>query len=96
MASCAAARRQLSRIDESSESRLTREGSESAEPTTPLEGARAGHSQEKAARLAGVDRSYFGAIERGEFNISFDTLVKIGAGLGTKASALCARARLWH
>jgi transcriptional regulator with XRE-family HTH domain len=53
-----------------------------------------GHSQEKAARLAGVDRSYFGAVERGEFNISFDTLVKIAAGLGTKASALCARAQL--
>ena len=53
-----------------------------------------GHSQEKAARLAGVDRSYFGAVERGEFNISFDTLVKIATGLGTTAGALCARARL--
>jgi hypothetical protein len=41
-----------------------------------------------------VDRSYFGAIERGEFNISLDTIVKIAAGLDTKPSALCARARL--
>jgi transcriptional regulator with XRE-family HTH domain len=53
-----------------------------------------GHSQEKAARLIGVDRSNLGAIERGEFNVSFDTLVRIAAGLGTTASALCARARL--
>jgi DNA-binding XRE family transcriptional regulator len=50
-------------------------------------------TQEKAARRAGVDR-YFGAIERGEFNISLDTIVKIAAGLATKPSALCARARL--
>jgi hypothetical protein len=34
------------------------------------------------------------AVERGEFNISFDTLVRIAAGLGTTASALCARAQL--
>jgi transcriptional regulator with XRE-family HTH domain len=53
-----------------------------------------GHSEEKAARLASVDRSYFGAVERGEFNVSFDTLVKIAAGLDTKVSAICARARL--
>jgi len=53
-----------------------------------------GQSQEKTARRAGLDRSYFGAIERGEFNISFDTIVKIAAGLGTKPSVLCARARL--
>jgi transcriptional regulator with XRE-family HTH domain len=44
-------------------------------------------AQKKAARLAGVDRPYFGAIERGEFNISFGTLVKIAAGLGTTACA---------
>jgi transcriptional regulator with XRE-family HTH domain len=55
---------------------------------------KSGQSQEKAARRAGVDRSYFGAIERGEFNISLDTIVKIAAGLDTKASALCALARL--
>jgi transcriptional regulator with XRE-family HTH domain len=53
-----------------------------------------GQTQEKAARRAGLDRSYFGSIERGEFNISLDTIVKIAAGLETKPSALCARARL--
>jgi transcriptional regulator with XRE-family HTH domain len=55
---------------------------------------RSGQSQEKAARRAGIDRSYFGSIERGEFNVSLDTIVKIAAGLDTKPSALCARARL--
>jgi transcriptional regulator with XRE-family HTH domain len=53
-----------------------------------------GQTQEKAARCAGVDGSYFGSIERGEFNISLDTIVKIQAGLDTKPSALCARARI--
>jgi DNA-binding XRE family transcriptional regulator len=53
-----------------------------------------GHSQEKAARLAGVERSYFGCVERGEVNISVGMLVRIAAGLNTTASELCARARL--
>jgi transcriptional regulator with XRE-family HTH domain len=53
-----------------------------------------GYSQEGFARHADFDRSYFGAIERGEFNVSLDTLVKIAAGLDTKASALCARAKI--
>jgi transcriptional regulator with XRE-family HTH domain len=53
-----------------------------------------GQTQERAARRAGVDRSYFGAIERGEFNISLDTIVKIAVGLDTKASALLVLARL--
>jgi hypothetical protein len=44
--------------------------------------------------MLGMDHSYFGASERGEFNISFDALVKIAAGLDTKVSAICARARL--
>jgi transcriptional regulator with XRE-family HTH domain len=51
----------------------------------------------EGARRAGIDRSYLGAIERGEFNVSLDTIVKIvkiAAGLDTKPSALCARARL--
>lgn len=45
------------------------------------------------SRHASFDRSYFGAIERGEY-VSLDTLVKIAAGLDTKASTLCARARI--
>ncbi|HEX4465586.1 MAG TPA: helix-turn-helix transcriptional regulator [Solirubrobacteraceae bacterium] len=51
--------------------------------------------QEQAARRAGIDRSYyFSEIECGEFDISLDTIVKLAAGLETKPSALCARARL--
>jgi transcriptional regulator with XRE-family HTH domain len=42
----------------------------------------------------GMDRSYVGAIERGEFNITLDTMVKIADGLGTTVSALCMQANL--
>lgn len=40
-----------------------------------------GFSQEELAFKAGVDRSYFGGIERGERNIGFLTLVKIAQSL---------------
>ena len=40
-----------------------------------------GYSQEGFARRAGIDRSYYGAIERGEFNLSVDTVLKIAAVL---------------
>jgi transcriptional regulator with XRE-family HTH domain len=53
-----------------------------------------GYAQEAFAKRAGVDRSYVGAIERGEFNVSLDTMVKIADGLGTTVAALCKRARL--
>lgn len=46
------------------------------------------------ARQAGLDRSYFGAVERGEFNISVATLAKIAAALGMTALALCAEAKI--
>lgn len=36
-----------------------------------------GISQEDAARLAGIDRSYFGRIERGKINVSSLYLLKI-------------------
>jgi transcriptional regulator with XRE-family HTH domain len=52
------------------------------------------YSQEGFARYAGIDRSYYGAIERGEFNVSLDTVVKIAAGLETTVAALCARAKI--
>ena len=52
------------------------------------------YSQEAFAAHAGLDRSYFGAIERGEFNITIDTLMTIAAGLGVPASALLRRAQL--
>ncbi len=53
-----------------------------------------GHSQEVFATKAGIDRSYYGAIERGEFNITIDTLVTIARGLGSSAAALLERAHL--
>ena len=36
-----------------------------------------GIAQEEAARLAGIDRSYFGRIERGKINVSAVYLLKI-------------------
>ncbi len=55
---------------------------------------RRGYSQEGFARQVGLDRSYFGAIERGEFNVTLDTIVKIARGLGTTGGALCSKAKL--
>jgi transcriptional regulator with XRE-family HTH domain len=40
-----------------------------------------GYSQESFAFLIDVNRGYFGAIERGEVNISFLNLLKIVDGL---------------
>ncbi|HST33544.1 MAG TPA: helix-turn-helix transcriptional regulator [Solirubrobacteraceae bacterium] len=53
-----------------------------------------GYPQEAFAAHAGLDRSYYGAIERGEFNVSLSTLEKLAAGLGMKPSELLARAGL--
>jgi transcriptional regulator with XRE-family HTH domain len=53
-----------------------------------------GLSQEAFARHAKLDRSYVGAIERGEFNVSMDTAAKVAAGLGVSLSDLLRRARL--
>lgn len=53
-----------------------------------------GLAQEALAARAGIDRSYFGAIERGEFNVTLDTLAKIAAALGISASHLLARVGL--
>jgi transcriptional regulator with XRE-family HTH domain len=41
-----------------------------------------------------LDRSYFGAVERGEFNITLSTLLKVSDGLGIRASSLLRRAEL--
>jgi len=38
---------------------------------------RIGLSQEQLALVAGVDRSYFGAVERGERNITFMVLYRL-------------------
>ncbi|MGO9763793.1 MAG: helix-turn-helix domain-containing protein [Solirubrobacteraceae bacterium] len=50
-----------------------------------------GFSQEGFAAHAGIDRSYFGAIERGEFNITIGTLTTIAAGLDVPAWTLLKR-----
>jgi transcriptional regulator with XRE-family HTH domain len=46
------------------------------------------------AARAGIDRSYFGAIERGEFNVSLDKIARMATGLGVSASELLRQARL--
>lgn len=53
-----------------------------------------GYGQEGFAAHAGLDRSYFGAIERGEFNVSLETMVKVAAALDVRPSHLLRRARL--
>ena len=50
-----------------------------------------GYSQEAFALAAGLDRSYLGAIERGEFNLTIETLLKITGELGVTASELLGR-----
>ena len=52
----------------------------------------AGYSQESFARHAGLDRSYYGAVERGVFNLTFESLVGIAAGLNLGLGELCTRA----
>lgn len=41
-------------------------------------------SQEKLAELVGVHRTYIGMIERGEKNITINTIEKIAKGLNIK------------
>jgi len=52
------------------------------------------YSQEGFAAHAGMDRSYYGAIERGEFNISLETIMKLAGELEVKASEILRRAGL--
>jgi transcriptional regulator with XRE-family HTH domain len=54
----------------------------------------AGYNHQAFAAHAGMDRSYYAAIERGEFNVSLDTILKIATGLGVLPSQLLARAKL--
>ncbi len=41
-----------------------------------------GYSQERFAMLSGLDRSYFGGVERGERNVSLDNIAAIARALG--------------
>jgi transcriptional regulator with XRE-family HTH domain len=73
-------------------------------PSTPAQTALAsairairedrGVSQERLALAAGIDRSYYSAIERGEFNMTLSVLLKVAAGLGVPAWQLLKRAKL--
>lgn len=53
-----------------------------------------GYGQESFAAHAGLDRSYYGAIERGEFNVSLETMIEIASGLGVTVAELLRRAKL--
>ena len=53
-----------------------------------------GYGQEGFAERAGLDRSYFGAIERGEFNVSLETIVKVATALEVTAAEVLRRAEL--
>jgi transcriptional regulator with XRE-family HTH domain len=63
-------------------------------PGDPRHPTRTRAGSGSARRPCPIDRSYFGAIERGEFNITLDTIAKIAAALGISASHLLARAGL--
>ena len=47
-----------------------------------------GHSQEAFAGECGLDRSYYGGVERGERNIAVLNLIKIAAVLGVEIGEL--------
>lgn len=53
-----------------------------------------GYTQESFALKADIDRSYYGAIERGEFNVTVDTIMTIATGLSVSAAQLFERAGL--
>jgi len=48
----------------------------------------AGYTQEEFAYKAGLDRSYYGAVERGERNLSVLNLLKIAQALGVDVGVL--------
>jgi transcriptional regulator with XRE-family HTH domain len=47
-----------------------------------------GWSQERFADEAGIHRTFAGTLERGENNVSFDSLVKVARCLGVTLSEL--------
>jgi transcriptional regulator with XRE-family HTH domain len=53
-----------------------------------------GYTQESFALKAGIDRSYYGALERGEYNTTIETIMHVARGLGVPAWKLWERAGL--
>ena len=53
---------------------------------------RLGMSQEELAHRAGIDRSYGGAVERGQRDATVRILLRLAAGLETRLSEIVARA----
>ena len=51
-----------------------------------------GYSQESFANAVGLHRTYVGAVERGERNVSMQNLVRIANALGIPPSRLFAEA----
>ena len=54
--------------------------------------SKSGLSQEAFADVVGLHRTYIGAIERGERNVSLFNLERLAAALGVKLSLLIAEA----
>jgi transcriptional regulator with XRE-family HTH domain len=53
-----------------------------------------GYTQESFALKANIDRSYYGALERGEYNATIETIMHVARGLGVPAWKLWERAGL--
>jgi transcriptional regulator with XRE-family HTH domain len=53
-----------------------------------------GFTQEAFAAQVALDRSYDGAVERGEHNVTVETLAVVATGLGLPAWKLLQRARI--
>lgn len=56
----------------------------------------AGYSQEGFAIEAGLDRAYYGGVERGERNVAALNLIKIAATLNVEVGELFPKIRTFH